>query len=274
MSAFGPYAGEQVLDFGELGKNQLFLIHGPTGGGKSTLLDAISFALYGESSGDERDGESLRSDYASSDVPTEVTLDFQVGEHTFRILRSPKQERSAKRGDGLVTIQPHVEMWALNDDGSEAEVLGSKIGDVQAKVVELLGLQSEQFRQVIMLPQGKFRELLLADSKKREVILRQLFDTHIFTRIEDKLKEHYAHLVDKPFFPGITAFMQSTPVIVQCWEGFEAVDAVRIIVGITKARAADAGTVRGDLRRRLPRPRPEYAPKGLPQFDVRGLDRR
>ena len=178
-----------MLDFDELGDNQLFLIHGPTGGGKSTLLDAISFALYGESSGDERDGESLRSDYANSDVPTKVTLDFEVNKQKFRILRSPKQERSAKRGDGLVTIQPHVEMWALNDDGSEAEVLGSKIGDVQAKVVELLGLQSEQFRQVIMLPQGKFRELLLADSKKREVILRQLFDTHIFTRIEDKLKE-------------------------------------------------------------------------------------
>ena len=87
MSAFGPYAGEQVLDFGELGKNQLFLIHGPTGGVNSTVLDAISFALYGESSGDERDGESLRSDYASSDVPTEVTLDFQVGEQTFSILR-------------------------------------------------------------------------------------------------------------------------------------------------------------------------------------------
>ena len=177
MTAFGPYAGTQVLDFAELGDNHLFLIHGPTGAGKSTLLDAICFALYGESSGGERDGESLRSDHASPDLLTEVELDFRVGERAFRVKRSPKQERPKQRGEGMVTVQPHVEMWALATDGSELEVLGSKIGEVNEQILTLLGFQSEQFRQVIMLPQGQFRDLLLADSKKREVILAQLFDT-------------------------------------------------------------------------------------------------
>ena len=194
MSAFGPYAGEQMLDFNELGDNRLFLIHGPTGGGKSTILDAISFALYGESSGAERDSESLRSDHASPDLLTEVVLDFRVGDRTFRVKRSPKQDRPKQHGDGMVTLQPHVEMWALDANGSEMEVLGSKIGDVNAAVVKLLGFQSEQFRQIIMLPQGKFRDLLLADSKKREAILAQLFDTHIYARIERQLKEQAVRL--------------------------------------------------------------------------------
>jgi DNA repair protein SbcC/Rad50 len=194
MSAFGPYSGQQVLDFDELGENQLFLIHGPTGGGKSTLLDAITFALYGESSGNERSGESLRSDYASPDLLTEVELDFRVGEQAFRIRRSPRQERSRKHGEGSTLIQPKVELWALNDEGAELEVLGSKIGVVDGQITKILGFQSEQFRQVIMLPQGQFRELLLADSKKREVILEQLFDTHIYKRIERELKDRAAEL--------------------------------------------------------------------------------
>lgn len=189
MNAFGPYAGTQVLDFSTLSDSQLFLIHGPTGGGKSTLLDAICYALYGESSSAERDGESLRSHHAAPDHLTEVELDFRVGSRKFRIKRSPKQERPALRGDGMVAVQPAVAMWALKDDDSEAEVLASKIGEVHNKVTELLGFESEQFRQVIMLPQGKFRDLLLADSKKREAILAQLFDTHIYSRIEKALKE-------------------------------------------------------------------------------------
>ena len=194
LSAFGPYAGTQVLDFSELGDNHLFLIHGPTGGGKSTLLDAICFALYGESSGNERDGESMRSDYAGADLATEVQLDFRVGDSMFRIKRSPKQERPKISGDGTTTSQPQVQMWALDEAGAEIEVLGSKIGEVNDQVVKLLGFQSEQFRQVIMLPQGKFRELLLADSKKREIILAQLFDTHIYARIERQLKDEALEL--------------------------------------------------------------------------------
>ena len=194
MDAFGPYAGRQDLNFDELGDNRLFLIHGPTGGGKTTLLDAISFALYGESSGADRDGEGLRSDLADAKLETRVTLDFRVGENRYRVARSPKQERPKLRGEGTKTSQPSATLWTLDEQGDEKDVLATKNKDVDKNIEEILGFRGEQFRQVIMLPQGKFRELLLAKSQQREEILAALFDTKIFRRIEDALKSRAAQL--------------------------------------------------------------------------------
>ena len=188
MDAFGPYAGRQELNFAELGDNHLFLIHGPTGGGKTTLLDAISFALYGESSGADRDGEGLRSDLANAKLETRVILDFRVGEKRYRVSRAPKQERPKLRGEGVLVSQPSAQLWTIDDAGTEKSVLATKNKEVDKEIAEILGFRGEQFRQVIMLPQGKFRELLLAKSQQREEILAALFDTRIFRRIEDALK--------------------------------------------------------------------------------------
>jgi exonuclease SbcC len=194
MDAFGPYAGRQVLDFAELGENRLFLIHGPTGGGKTTLLDAISFALYGVSSGADRDGESLRSDHAGADHETRVELDFRVGGRYYRVVRTPRQERPKQRGEGTITVQPTAMLWALGEQGTEQAVLASKKTDVDNEVANILGFHSDQFQQVIMLPQGQFRKLLLADSKDREQILARLFDTSVFRRIEEALKTRAGQL--------------------------------------------------------------------------------
>ncbi|MDX1655453.1 MAG: SMC family ATPase, partial [Candidatus Competibacteraceae bacterium] len=194
LQAFGPYAGRQVLDFRQLRDNRLFLIHGPTGGGKTTLLDAISFALYGESSGGDRAVENLRSDHAGAEHQTQVELDFRVGERRYRVRRTPKQQRPKLRGEGTLTEQPTAKLWTLNEGDAEGELLAAKSTDVAKAIEDILGFRGEQFRQVILLPQGQFRRLLLADSRDREQILARLFDTHRFRRIEEVLKERAGQL--------------------------------------------------------------------------------
>ena len=191
MRAFGPYAGEQNLDFSVLGSATCFLIHGPTGAGKTSILDAICFALYGEASGGERDPRRLRSDHAEPGTLTEVVFDFSLGAETYRVSRSPEQERPKKSGTGTTTQQPKASLWrrtgAAPDE--EGEVLATQASRVTAEIERLLGFKSDQFTRVVMLPQGKFRKLLEADSKGREDILETLFQTEVYTRIEEALKE-------------------------------------------------------------------------------------
>ncbi len=191
MRAFGPYAGEEALDFSPLEAEPLFLIHGPTGAGKSTLLDAICFALYGEASGSDREAAQLRSQWAAPERLTEVELDFRLGNARYRIRRRPKQRRPKKRGEGFTTEEAKAWLWrrepglAEDDDG---ELLESGVSDVTNKVQELLGLSAAQFRQVIVLPQGEFRKLLTAETAERQKILERLFDTQIYADIEEELK--------------------------------------------------------------------------------------
>lgn len=187
ISAFGPYAGSETLDFNELKDRSIFLIHGPTGAGKTSILDAICFALYGDSSGAERDGRSMRSHYASLDQLTEVVFDFELKDKKYRIKRVPEQERLKKSGTGTTVQSSEAVMWKLNDDGEELIVSGwSKVTDEVKKIV---GFESQQFRQVIMLPQGQFRKLLTADSKERQDILEKIFHTEVYRKIEEILKE-------------------------------------------------------------------------------------
>ena len=194
LQAFGPFAKTEAIDFSALGDNPLFLINGPTGAGKSSILDAICFALYGQTTGAERDGAQMRCDNASCDLLTEVILDFSLGGKSYRIRRIPAQERPRARGEGTTTQTPEAQLWLL-DDSAEGELLvAKKVNDATAKVTELLGLSVEQFRQVIVLPQGKFRDLLMANSKDREEIFGKLFQTHIYKRIENQLKTQSAEI--------------------------------------------------------------------------------
>ncbi|MCS6136960.1 SMC family ATPase [Shewanella baltica] len=194
MSAFGPFASTQTLDFTVLGTNPLFLINGPTGAGKTTLLDGICFALYGKTTGNEREGSQMRCDMADDSLLTEVTFSFQLGSNSYRIRRVPEQERVKKSGDGSTVQKPEAQLFKIDADGNESLLVASKVSEATAEIEALTGLDVEQFRQVMVLPQGKFRELLMADSKAREQIFSQLFQTHIYRRIEDTLKNKAADI--------------------------------------------------------------------------------
>ncbi len=186
MSAFGPYSGVQVIDFTELGDHTIFLINGPTGSGKTTILDGICFALYGDSSGAERNGKNMRSQFASDEQATEVIFEFELKDEKYKVIRSPEQERLKKSGKGKRVYMPEASFYKINDDGEELLKTGWK--NVSEAVEETIGFRSDQFRQVIILPQGQFRELLTADSKKRQEILEKLFHTETYRHIEEYLK--------------------------------------------------------------------------------------
>lgn len=186
MQAFGPFAKTEVIDFEKLGRNPLFLINGPTGSGKTSILDAICFALYGETTGNERQGIQMRCDLSAQDLPTEVVLEFSLHGKQYRVVRSPEQEAPKARGEGM-TVKKHTA--ALYELGETEKLITSKTTQVKTEVSNIIGLNETQFRQVMVLPQGKFRELLLASSKEREEIFGQLFQTDIYKKIEYALKD-------------------------------------------------------------------------------------
>ncbi|WP_404473527.1 SMC family ATPase [Vreelandella venusta] len=189
MQAFGPFAGTETIDFTALGKSPLFLINGPTGAGKSSILDAICFALYGQTTGNERDAGQMRCDQANPNLLTEVTLDFRLRDCAYRVRRVPQQERPKATGEGTTTQNAEAQLWRLTPEGEKEECLvARKVTDANSQLHALIGLDANQFRQVMVLPQGKFRELLLAESKDREKIFSQLFQTQIFQRIEERLR--------------------------------------------------------------------------------------
>lgn len=196
MKAFGPFVRETILDFRTLGDRRFFLITGPTGSGKTTLFDAITFALFGETSGAERSAEQLRSQLADPAIATEVTLDFEIGADLYRVWRTPKQDRPNRRGPGNVTELPRATLWSRTGlpDAAAGNVLAEKASDVTRAIVERLGFNADQFRQVILLPQNKFQKFLSSGSAEREKILEALFGTEVYRRFEEALKEAAAKL--------------------------------------------------------------------------------
>ena len=191
IQAFGPFASQEVVHFDEFGVAPLFLINGPTGAGKSSILDAICYALYGETTGNERSGDQMRCDYADPELVTETSFEFALGDKRYNVTRSPDQEVPKKRGEGFTRKTHAVTLLELKTDGTE-QLLANKPSPVKKAIEELLGLEASQFRQVMVLPQGRFRELLLANSKDREAIFGQLFQTQIYTQIEKALFEKAA----------------------------------------------------------------------------------
>jgi len=196
MKAFGPFRGTETVDFEKLASS-LFLIAGPIGAGKTTILDAICFALYGESSGKGRSAGDLRSHHAAATVETEVTLDFSVGGRSFRVVRQPKQEIRKKRGDGTRTVQARGTLWDRSGSAGDVDggtVLAANVREVDEKIREIIGFDAAQFRQVILLPQGQFREFLSANSRDREGILKVLFDVRRCEELEQRLKDSVQEL--------------------------------------------------------------------------------
>lgn len=189
LSAFGPYAGQEDLNFSALGNHTLFLICGPTGAGKSTILDAMCYALYGKTSGAVRSGEDLRSNYVGYDRKTYVEFDFAIGDRHYRIYRSPTQLLERQKGDRSRPVEHKgkADFYEIDEEGREKAHITSK--GVDSAVEELLGVGVEQFRQIILLPQGDFRKLLLADSSDRQKIMEQLFQTGIYLAFEKRLQE-------------------------------------------------------------------------------------
>lgn len=187
MRAFGPYKGEEVIDFTELQNNRLFVISGATGAGKTTIFDGITFALYGAGSGqDRKENKSMRSDFADDNMHTAVELIFEVKGKTYRVLR---QLPHVKKGRKTATGEDYA-FVEIGPDGEEIKVVErQKVTDINQKLEEIIGLSYDQFNQIIMLPQGEFRKLLTSQSDNKEVILRKIFKTERYANISKKLEE-------------------------------------------------------------------------------------
>ena len=196
MEAFGPYANKEIIDFSQLGEKSFFLITGPTGSGKTTILDAMTFALYGTASGDLRKNRSLRSDYASADTKTCVTFLFANKSKTYQITRTPEQEITKQRGEGTRKIPAGGSLVEILPDG-ERKILASNNNDTTKAIEDLLGFQASQFRQLVILPQGDFLQFLMSSSKERKAILETLFKTEQFSRLEEILDNKRQILKDK-----------------------------------------------------------------------------
>ena len=185
VSAFGPYADTQVLELDKLGTGGLYLITGDTGAGKTTIFDAITFALYGESSGGIRKADMLRSKYADAQTPTFVELVFTDHGKTYTVYRNPEYTRPKSRGTGTTTETAKVELTMPNGQ------LITRQKDVETAIREIVGLSRSQFSQVAMIAQGDFRRLLQAGTTERQAIFRDIFNTGLYETLQNQLKYHY-----------------------------------------------------------------------------------
>ena len=183
VSAFGPYAGRTVLNMDELGTGGIYLITGDTGAGKTTIFDAITYALYGKPSGDIREAGMLRSKYADPAVPTEVELEFEYRGKRYTVRRSPEQERPKARGSGNTKKPAEAELTM--PDGRVV----TKQRDVDEAINEIIGLDINQFLQIAMIAQGRFMELLHASTDERQAIFRKIFRTQAYRTLQESLKQ-------------------------------------------------------------------------------------
>ena len=183
MSAFGPYAGKETIDFEKLGTEGLYLITGDTGAGKTTIFDAIRFALYGVASGENREKSMLRSQYALPETKTYVLLEFLCNGKTYTVKRNPEYWRPSKRGEGMTKELAGAEL-KYPDGGVRI-----KEREVTKSIEELLGIDKDQFARISMIAQGDFLKLLLAETKDRKNILSKIFHTSNYQKLEDRLKD-------------------------------------------------------------------------------------
>lgn len=200
LQAFGPYAGREVIDFQNAIEAGLFGIYGQTGSGKSTIFSGMTFALFGEAMKSEQESVSLRSDHADPNVTTEVEFVFDVGERRFVVLRRPEQMRPKHHGGGETRSTHEAFLFdatglATDDitDKHRGKIIAEKkVRTVDTAIENMLGYKSEQFRQIVVLPQGRFEKFLSAKTKERLEILSELFDVSLFKAIMDNLKSEAA----------------------------------------------------------------------------------
>jgi DNA repair protein SbcC/Rad50 len=185
MTALGPYASEQMIDFDRLAQGGLFLLEGPTGAGKSTVLDAVTFALYGGLAGEDSADDRLRSHFAAPDARTEAELEWSLRGVRYRVTRSPEYRRPKKRGDGLTTEAAHVHLQ--RHDGTGWVSVSANKAEAGEVISDLLGLTRTQFTQVMLLPQGEFARFLRSSDDDRRRLLTKLFGTSLYDRITDGL---------------------------------------------------------------------------------------
>lgn len=188
ISAFGPYSGVTEFDFSKLGTGGLYLITGDTGAGKTTIFDAITYALFGEASGKNREVSMLRSKYADETTPTEVELIFSYRDKEYTVRRNPEYEREAKRGGGKTRQLANAEI--IYPDGKSV----TKIKDVDNAVKSIIGIDRNQFCQIAMIAQGDFLKLLLAPTKERMEIFRHIFKTEYYWDFQERLKKESGKL--------------------------------------------------------------------------------
>lgn len=183
ISAFGPYADATLIDLERLGRSGLYLITGDTGAGKTTIFDAITFALYGEPSGSNREASMLRSKYATPETPTYVELTFLYAGKTYLVRRNPDYERPSRKGDKLTLQKAEAEL--ILPDGTVV----TKTRDVTTKIYEIIGIDRDQFSQIAMIAQGDFLKLLLAPTEDRKKIFRKIFRTDAYENLQQRLRD-------------------------------------------------------------------------------------
>ncbi|HEX4702253.1 MAG TPA: SMC family ATPase [Pseudonocardiaceae bacterium] len=185
LTAFGPYPRHESVDFDALGQDGLFLLHGDTGAGKTTVLDAVAFALFGKVPGARGEAKRLRCDYAEPDTVTEVVLEFTVQGHRLRLVRSPDYERAKRNGGGVTSQRARASLtWVGAVPSGHTPDGLTRIDEVARTVQRLLGMNAEQFFQVVLLPQGEFARFLRSDTAEREQLLERLFGTERFADVE------------------------------------------------------------------------------------------
>ncbi|MFC7060387.1 AAA family ATPase [Halobacillus seohaensis] len=187
LNAFGPFKQKQTIDFSQLGEESIFLVTGPTGAGKTTIFDAMCFALYGRASGTDRDQDTLKSHFAADTDTTYVDFSFMLRGKQYRIERMPKQWKKKERGEGYKEEPTRAQLYIMSN--GEERLIASKIKEVNDTVEELLSLDYDQFRKMIMIPQGEFRKLISENSKEREDILQKIFHTHFFSQLSEHFKD-------------------------------------------------------------------------------------
>lgn len=189
IEAFGPYRDSVTLDFNELQNHSMFLISGPTGAGKTSILDAMVYALYGEPSGEVRKTDAIRSDFAEPQHMTRVDFSFAIGEAQYRVERLPKQLVAKKRGTGMREQNASATVYEMKD--GEWTVIATSATAIRDTIQRIIGFRKDQFLQVVLLPQGEFRKLLVASTSEREELLHTLFRTELYRRLQDALKSAY-----------------------------------------------------------------------------------
>ena len=212
LSAFGPYAGKTEIDLTKLGDRGLYLITGDTGAGKTTIFDAITFALYGEASGAEREADMLRSKYADAKTPTYVEMEFLCRGKTYRIRRNPEYQRPKGRGEGMTTERADAELTFF--DGRPPV---TKSREVTRAVTELTGLDRGQFTQVAMIAQGAFLKLLHAKTEERSKIFRELFGTGRYQILQERLKAETRRRAER--YQALSAAIRQSADSLRCAEG-------------------------------------------------------